>query len=117
MKRENLFFGNFGNGLFVSDKNVIKDGDYKSLAHISLNGTIKYYCDVSDEAKKEIEEMAKNSYKDILYYSKGQPKTARASFFLQLMDKDYSYSEAMKKTLSTFNVSKSQIESELKPWF
>lgn len=56
--KENLFFGYLGNGLSVADRNKTANGDYKTIAHISENGTVKYYASVSIEAKKEIEAEA-----------------------------------------------------------
>ena len=56
--KENLFFAYLGNGLSVADLNKQANGDFKTIAHISENGTVKYYASVSIEAKKEIEAEA-----------------------------------------------------------
>lgn len=57
--KENLFMGHLGNGLTIADKNVIVNGDYKALAHISDIGNITWYAKkVSIEVRKEIEKQA-----------------------------------------------------------
>ena len=56
--KESLFFGYFGNGLSVADRNKTANGDYKTIAHISETGTVKYYTNVSIEARKVIETEA-----------------------------------------------------------
>lgn len=38
-----LFMGYFGNGCLCSDKDVIENGDYKKIAHISIGGNIQWY--------------------------------------------------------------------------
>ena len=38
-----LFGGCFGNGTMVCNKAVMENGDYKSIAHISEGGHIKWY--------------------------------------------------------------------------
>lgn len=57
--KEELFFGCYGNGTTISNKKVMEGSDWKSLAHISEEGLIKWYAKVSEEAKAKIEEYAK----------------------------------------------------------
>lgn len=43
MKNFELFGGCLGNGTTVCNKAVIENGDYKTIAHISNGGRIKWY--------------------------------------------------------------------------
>lgn len=52
-----IMFGSFGNGVLVSDRSVIENGDYKKIAHISEAGNIKYYMyggDIPEDVKERI---------------------------------------------------------------
>ncbi|WP_294203087.1 hypothetical protein [uncultured Chryseobacterium sp.] len=59
-KREDLGFGSLGSGITVYDRNQRENGDFKKVAHISSYRLIQYYCSVSEEAKKKIEDFANN---------------------------------------------------------
>jgi translation initiation factor 1 (eIF-1/SUI1) len=60
-----LFFGMFGNGVSVSNKNKEKNGEYEQVAHISEDGAkIKYYeKNLPEKAIKEIEASAERQKK------------------------------------------------------
>ena len=55
MKTEN----HFGNGVSVCDRNRMKFGDYRVVAHIGYDRKVNYHAKaLSDDAKIEIEDMA-----------------------------------------------------------
>lgn len=70
MKNQDLCFGYLGNGITVFDKSREKWGDYKTVAHISERGHVKYYADVSPEWKEIIEREAREL--QMLQYSSSQ---------------------------------------------
>ena len=41
-----LFMGYFGNGITVCNKEVLENGDYKKIAHISEHGHVEFYVPV-----------------------------------------------------------------------
>lgn len=56
-----LFLGCLGNGTTVCNKAVIENGDYKTIAHISEHGVIKFYVPenyIPDEAMQKIKSIA-----------------------------------------------------------
>lgn len=60
-KKFELFMGCLGNGITVCNKAVEEYGDYKTIAHISNNGEIKWYVSedyTTEEDKKRIEHAA-----------------------------------------------------------
>lgn len=61
MLKYDIMFCSLGNGVTVCNRNQIKNGDYKTIAHISAGGNVKYYEDknkMPDYAVKSIENMA-----------------------------------------------------------
>ncbi|MGL4805154.1 MAG: hypothetical protein ACRC26_02270 [Bacteroidales bacterium] len=58
--KEDLGFGKKGNGVTVWDRFREKYNDYLSVAHISTDGKIEYYEEISEEGKARIEAFAKN---------------------------------------------------------
>lgn len=60
MPKEDLGFGEKGNGVTVWDRFREKDNDYLRVAHISTDGKIEYFEDISEEGKERIEAFAKN---------------------------------------------------------
>lgn len=64
-----LFLGCLGNGTTVCNKAVLENGDYKTIAHISEHGVIKYYVEESsipDNALKTIKRVANNSRENFM---------------------------------------------------
>ena len=64
-----LFLGCLGNGTTVCNKAVLENGDYKTIAHISDHGVIKYYVEESsipDNALKTIKRVANNSRENFM---------------------------------------------------
>lgn len=60
-KKFELFLGCLGNGTVVCNKAVMENGDYKTIAHISEHGVIKFYVPesyVPDEAMQKIKTVA-----------------------------------------------------------
>lgn len=63
-KNFELWMGCFGNGITVCNKAVEKNGDYKSVCHISNAGNIEFYVKKSyipQEAMSRIEEVAEEN--------------------------------------------------------
>ena len=64
MKKEfELFIGYLGNGATVCNKAKQENGDYKTIAHITVAGNIKLYVKpdyIPSDAMKRIEETAKH---------------------------------------------------------
>lgn len=61
MKKFELFLGCLGNGTTVCNKAVEENGDYKTIAHISEGGNIRWYVKesyVPADAMKTIQEVA-----------------------------------------------------------
>ena len=52
-----LFFGCLGNGVTVANKAVVKNGDYKRIAHISNGGNIHFYVPESYIPDTEMEKI------------------------------------------------------------
>lgn len=62
MQKFELFMCCMGNGITCCNKAVKEYGDYKTVAHISEHGHIKYYMDeknIPDDVRKRIEDAAK----------------------------------------------------------
>lgn len=57
-KEYDLGFGKLGNGITVWNKLEEENNDYKTVAHISDDGEVKYYEDMPDDVKQQIEEQA-----------------------------------------------------------
>lgn len=57
-KEYDLGFGKLGNGTTVWNKLEEENHDYKTVAHISDSGEVKYYEDLPDDVKQLIEEQA-----------------------------------------------------------
>lgn len=58
-KQYDIGFGYMGNGTTVWNRLEEVDYDYKTIAHISGDGsTVKYYEDIPDDVKKRIEDYA-----------------------------------------------------------
>lgn len=57
--KEEIGFAFMGNGITVWDANRTRNGDYLIVAHIDYNRTVKYYEQISPEAKKRIENFAR----------------------------------------------------------
>lgn len=56
-----LFLGCLGNGTVVCNKAVMENGDYKTIAHISEHGVIKFYVPdsyIPDDAMQKIKNVA-----------------------------------------------------------
>lgn len=67
MKDFELFIGYLGNGATVCNKAVEENGDYKTIAHISVAGNIKLYVKPSyipTEEMEKIEEVAARHKKE-----------------------------------------------------
>lgn len=56
---EKIHFGFLGNGVTVWDASKTVNGDYPTVAHIAYDRTVKYYREVSPEARHQIEHYAK----------------------------------------------------------
>ena len=52
-----LFFGCLGNGVTVCNKAVMRNGDYKTVAHISNGGNIRFYVPESYIPDAEMEKI------------------------------------------------------------
>ncbi len=64
-----LFLGCLGNGTTVCNKAVLENGDYKTIAHISEHGVIKYYVEESsipNDALQKIKRVANNSRENFM---------------------------------------------------
>lgn len=60
-KKYDLGFGSLGNGTTVWNRAQQVNGDYKTVAHISVGGNITYYDKkMPEDVKKQIEDMAAN---------------------------------------------------------
>lgn len=60
-KKYDLGFGSLGNGTTVWNRAQEVNGDYKTVAHISVGGNITYYDKkMPEDVKKQIEDMAAN---------------------------------------------------------
>ena len=61
-KKYSLGYGFFGNGLTVWNSMEMEDGDYKTIAHIAPDRTVKFYVDdLPEEIKREIQHAAATS--------------------------------------------------------
>ncbi len=61
-KKYSLGYGFFGNGLTVWNSMEMKNGDYKTIAHIAPDRTVKFYADdLPEEIKREIQHTAATS--------------------------------------------------------
>ena len=61
-KKYSLGYGFFGNGLTVWNSMEMEDGDYKIIAHIAPDRTVKFYVDdLPEEIKQEIQHTAATS--------------------------------------------------------
>ena len=58
-KKFELFMGCLGNGITVCNKAVIEHGDYKTIAHISNAGNIKFYVNESYIPESDMEKIKK----------------------------------------------------------
>ena len=56
-KKFELFFGCLGNGVTVANKVVLKNGDYKTVAHISNGGNILFFVSESYIPDAEMEKI------------------------------------------------------------
>ncbi len=57
-----LGFGHLGNGVTVWNRLELRDGDYKTIAHIAPNRTVTYYEDgLPEDVRAQIEEFAATS--------------------------------------------------------
>ena len=68
-----LFGGCLGNGTTVCNKAVVENGDYKTIAHISDGGRIKWYIEnpesyVPEDAMKIIKGWADSARKEFMEY-------------------------------------------------
>lgn len=64
-----LFLGCLGNGITVCNKAVLENGDYKTIAHISEHGVIKYYVresSIPNDALQKIKRVANNSMENFM---------------------------------------------------
>ncbi|MGN0162346.1 MAG: hypothetical protein ACI4EA_02020, partial [Candidatus Ornithomonoglobus sp.] len=74
-KKYELGFGKLGNGTTVWNRLEEENHDYKTVAHISDSGEVKYYEDLPDDVKQLIEEQAaidkaeyeERSFRDTMY--------------------------------------------------
>ena len=60
-KKFELFMGCLGNGITVCNKAVIEHGDYKTIAHISNAGNIKFYVNESYIPEPDMEKIRKSA--------------------------------------------------------
>ena len=61
-KEYSLGYGFLGNGLTVWNRKELEHGDYKTIAHIAPDRTVKFYVDdLPEEIKREIEHTAATS--------------------------------------------------------
>ena len=86
MKKFELFMGCLGNGITVCNKGVIKNGDYKYIAHIRENGKIKWYVDpasyVPEDALLKIEHTANVQAEKWEKWFSEMPETKQYEFLL-----------------------------------
>ena len=66
-----LFGGCLGNGTTVCNKAVMENGDYKTIAHISTKGSIKWYIQnpesyVPEDAMKTIRRWADSAFEEFV---------------------------------------------------
>lgn len=64
-----LFLGCLGNGTTVCNKAILENGDYKTIAHISDHGVIKYYVresSIPNDALEKIKRVANNSRENFM---------------------------------------------------
>jgi hypothetical protein len=62
MKVENIGSGHFGNGLSVWNRAVMKNGDYKKIAHISVEREITWYVKrIPQEVRAHVEKLAQSN--------------------------------------------------------
>lgn len=80
-----LFLGCLGNGITVCNKAVTENGNYKTIAHISNNGIIKFYVPadyIPVEDMERIQQAAKNNQTDFLKQWKSNTLEWRYSHIL-----------------------------------
>lgn len=73
-----LFMGCMGNGTAVCNKAVYEHGDYKTIAHISNHGVIKFYVPedyIPADAMEKIKKTAERSKAEFM--EKWNQKTTR----------------------------------------
>ena len=64
-----LMFGCLGNGTTVWNRDVIKNGDYQNVAHISEHGHVKLYVErqsIPEELYNRILKVAENDKKEFM---------------------------------------------------
>ena len=64
-----LFLGCLGNGTTVRNKAILENGDYKTIAHISDHGVIKYYVresSIPNDALEKIKRVTNNSRENFM---------------------------------------------------
>lgn len=68
MKKYDLGYGHLGNGITIWNRAEEIHGDYKTVAHIGSNRTVKFY-----------EELPENLQQEILHYAKTSNPTISAT--------------------------------------
>jgi hypothetical protein len=61
LKKYDLGFGHFGNGVTVWNRAQERNGDYVTVAHISSRREVTFYEELPKHIKDRIENFAKNS--------------------------------------------------------
>ena len=70
MKKFELFMGCLGNGVTVCNKAITVNGDYKHIAHISIDGQITYYVDKNKIPPSELLKIEQVAEKDKTEYNR-----------------------------------------------
>lgn len=60
-KEYDIGFGHLGNGITVWNRTETAFGDYKNIAHIGADRTVKFYEDLPPEIKAKIQHVADTS--------------------------------------------------------
>jgi len=107
------------NAADVKGKTVYHNGNAIKLTGevISKHGAEWYVGRRIDDGKEVV--VMKDKYDKAYGFNstgKNAVKTKSASKMLQLMDKDYSYQEAIKKVVAEDGISKAQLEKECEPF-
>lgn len=89
MEKFELWLGCFGNGLTVCNKAVEVNGDYKTVAHISNAGNIKFYVKESyipREDMERIKEVAENNKKSFIEKLKADIKVNPSMVYRKMLE-------------------------------
>lgn len=87
MKKFELFLGCLGNGTTVCNKAVEVNGDYKTIAHISEGGNIKFYVSESSIPSDAMERIKEVAARDKAKFQVNFEKFPVRTQYMRIMDR------------------------------